>query len=1010
MHLYLHIGTGRTGTQSLQDFLKKNSEQLAMNGVFYPLAEGKNHHNALALPVCGAKPPRYLMHRYGNDVEKNLQAFHTYFDEIEEKIRKVDPETVILTSEFLGREFKPELGQPLFDRLNALFDSISVVVYFRSPASYYLSAALQTLKASGILKHPTKQVARKILQSYDPLGADMIVREYKREALVNGDVCEDFISVVAPDLVGKLPAPSREQNQTLSAEVMSIIQDYRNAIWPNDNNQFNEETNSLLDLLLEIAHENDLYRPPQLKPELIAELDGLDNDMLWLKETYGFEYSDVDYTAEAKPVSRIEGTFERVHEICLFHRGVKERIMLLGLASYTAANAADKSTPTQVAPVGETRTRPAPARTGTKPAPDGTRPGETFTEQPPADPAKAPQPKSMWPGEIARIKELEPRLRLPEREVYDTPKLNNLFRETGMIQIRQTFPEFDLADLTDWTVHPTGNPVWRIYFNSMAWMSVFTDQDFAGKPQEPHWKKAFDVLEAFVRHVEAEGHRPKNDIWDDHATGYRASYIAWLYTRGLAERITPEFNARLRKVMILHRKTLMGFLDSEKWKFSNHTLFQAEGLADMALIFLTDADRRHRTLEFARTKVDEFIERAVSHAEGTVKEHSIFYHVFLMGRLRETCEYFESIGYPLKNASDDMFIRMNEFLHDIMPVFHRMPGIGDSKHFQRFNKKYIAAFEDGPFQTPRVRYHRSEGKEGEPYPFLSQYPQDGYFIFRSPEPPAQQLHSIFLHRSFRGPHGHWDGMSFVCHWHGEPVFIDSGGPYKYSNPMRYKYFQTQLAHNAPIFDRDPVDLTTQMLGVKTGDDFSAVALGARMGDGRSWVRIFGQYGNSHVVVIDIPVSASGDNKPEFRLHLDPAVEASGDGHDMTAPAGKITLQQSSVDLTASETQALRHGLDGHENAAHISHKATDDERAHPDLEDDFDTRSFITYKDNEMVEGKLLTFDIPLARATLTTIAFGPQTAGFSLLHENGQLSLVREADGASETLLSFSLPTVALG
>ena len=107
---------------------------------------------------------------------------------------------------------------------------------------------------------------------------------------------------------------------------------------------------------------------------------------------------------------------------------------------------------------------------------------------------------------------------------------------------------------------------------------------------------------------------------------------------------------------------------------------------------------------------------------------------------------------------------------------------------------------------------------------------------------------------------------------------------------------------------------------------------------------------------------------------------------------------------------LRHGLDGHENAAHISHKATDDERAHPDLEDDFDTRSFITYKDNEMVEGKLLTFDIPLARATLTTIAFGPQTAGFSLLHENGQLSLVREADGASETLLSFSLPTVALG
>ena len=1010
MHLYLHIGTGRTGTQSLQDFLKKNSEQLAMNGVFYPLTEGKNHHNALALPVCGNRPPRYLMHRYGNDVEKNLKAFHAYFDDIEEKIRKVDPDQVILTSEFLGREFRPELGQPLFDRLTALFESISVVVYFRSPASYYLSATLQTLKASGILKPPAKQTPRKILESYDPLGAELILREYNREALVNGDVCEDFISVVAPDLVGKLPAPSREKNETLSAEVMSIIQEYRNTIWPNDNNQFNEETDGLLATLLDVSNKNGFYHPPQLKPELVAELNALDDDMLWLRDTHGFQYSDVDYSAEPKPVKKIEGTYKRVPDICVVKGGVKNRIMLLALASYTADKAADKSTPTQVAAVAQTRKAGAPARPGKKPQPDGSKPGEIFREKPPADRGRAPKPQKLWPGEIARIKEIEPLLRLPEREVYDSPRHNKLFRNAGLLEIRNTFPEFDLADLTDWTVHPTGNPVWRIYFNSFAWTSVFTDEDFNGNPQEPHWQRAFDVLEAFVRHVEAEGERPKNDIWDDHATGYRASYIAWLYTRGLAERITPEFNARLRKVMMLHRKTLMEYLASEKWQFSNHTLFQAEGLADMALVFLTDDHRRKRTLEFARTKVDEFIERAVSHAEGTVKEHSIFYHVFLMGRLHETCEYFRSIGHPLTNASDDMFIRMNEFLHDIMPVFHRLPGIGDSKHFQRFNKKYIAPFEETPFQSPRVRYHRSEGKEGEPYPFLSQYPQDGYFIFRSPEPPARQLQSTFLHRPFRGPHGHWDAMSFVCHWHGKPVFIDSGGPYKYSNPMRYKYFQTQLAHNAPIFDRDPVEIKSDILDVMAGDGFSAVALGARMGQGRSWVRIFGQYRDSHVILLDVPLSASAKSSPEIRFHVDPELDLSDDGLTLRAPDGEVTLRQTSLKLTATITRNLAAALPGDPDARVESHQATASERNDDGLEDNFDSRSFVTYLDNEMIEGKLLTFDIPLAQATLTAIRFGDRTEEFSLARSGNILSLGIDGDGTSDTLLTFDLSTARFG
>lgn len=994
MHLYLHIGTGRTGTQSLQDFLKHNSQNLAEHGIYYPLTDGRNHHNPLALPVCGDRPPRYLMSRFGKDVAQNLVTFHAYFDTLEGMIRDAAPKNVILSSEFLGRNFPEQLGQPLFERIRALFDEVTVVVYFRSPASYYLSAALQTLKASGVLKHPSKSVTRALLRSYAPLEAKTVVREYNRDTLIESDVCQDFISIVAPDLVGKLPVGSREKNETLSAEVMSIIQDYRNEVWPKAHNIFNAETDGLLETLLQVSQENGIYKPPQLRPELAERMDALDEDMIWLRDTHGFEYSGIDYSATPVPVKKIEGSYSEVADICVLDPEVKRRIMLLGLAKYTANAAQAQTQPQAEAQPGqpdvtEPKKKASPAGSGTS---SSAQPG----------PAKATAaPKTVFPGEISRIKALEPLLRLPEREVYDTPRNHKVFRETGKVTIRNNFPAFDLADLTDWTVNPTGNVVWRIYFNCLAWMSVFADQDVLGNEHTPDWDGAFAILEKFVSHVEAEGHKSKNDIWDDHATGYRASYISYLYTRGLAERISPEFNGRLRKVMMLHRKTLMDYLESDKWKFSNHTLFQAEGLADMAMIFMTDKNRRNRTLEFARLKVDEFIDRAVSHAEGTVKEHSIFYHVFLMGRLRDTCEYFERIGHPLTNASDEMFTRMNAFLHDVMPVPGRLPGIGDSKHFQRFDKKYVAEFQDGRFSTPQIDYHRSKGKSGTPHAFLSRYPQDGYFIFRSHDPVEKQLHSIFLHRSFRGPHGHWDGMSFTCHWGGRPLFIDSGGPYKYSTPMRYKYFQTQLAHNAPIFDRDPVELETQLLGVHdTGEDFAAVALGARMGKGRSWVRIFGQQGNRGIFLLDLPVSGSLRSKAEIRLHLDPEIEIGEDAASFSMPAGAVGISQSTLSLPRGTARAVRSSLAGDEKEKLPSHQVSAREREKTGLDPDFDARSYVTYKDNEMVDGKLLTFDLPANKATLTTIGFGDQMPSFTLTAEDNLLLVGLE--GRTEPLLRF--------
>ena len=48
MELYLHIGTEKTGTTTIQSFLAANRDLLKRNRILYPRAPGEQNHRALA--------------------------------------------------------------------------------------------------------------------------------------------------------------------------------------------------------------------------------------------------------------------------------------------------------------------------------------------------------------------------------------------------------------------------------------------------------------------------------------------------------------------------------------------------------------------------------------------------------------------------------------------------------------------------------------------------------------------------------------------------------------------------------------------------------------------------------------------------------------------------------------------------------------------------------------------------------------------------------------------------
>lgn len=927
MKIVLHIGSGRTGTQSLQQFLKSNAEVLNSKGIFYPILNGKNHHNPLALPLTRKNTARYFVNIYGGDYDDNLVHYAEYMLELKALIADRNPEVVILSSEFLAREFDFEDGRRLFDDLQSISSDIDIVLYLRNPADYYLSAAMQTLKASKSLKQPSHLATKNIVSNYMELQhTNFYVREYKRELLEGNDICRDFLCQVDSTLADVVKYYTKTKNESLSAEIMSLVQAYRENAWPKSDNKFNDETNYLISYLSKYSIENGLYRKPRLKEKISNQLNIVTKDLLWLKEELGFQFKNVDYETTGEKNSPIRVKY--VADVCEIDIIIKNKITIAAMTCFYHL-----ASPYNV-------------------------------KNPSVKVNKDIKKLSISAKEKLRLKSVLLKLRKPEIEVWSTEHANSLSKKNIVI-VRKNFPEFKLENTLDWDADPLSNKTWRLYYTSLSWISSFTVSQEIDKETKGN---VLSIVESLCDYCIEHETNVKNVLWDDHAVAYRASYFSYLYSLFLADEIDDNYRGKLRYVVEMHINLLKGYLKSDKWLLSNHTLFHAEGLADLASAFMSDPKRREKTIELARDELDNLINRTITSREGTVKEHALFYHVFLMGRVKESSDYFEALGTPLKNITTEVYNRMLEFLHLVMPVEGVLPGIGDSKHHKRFDKKYLNSFCTDEYISDTTKYVQTRGEKGVKPNFLNSYKTDGYFIFRELEQ-SNELYGLFLHKEFVGPHGHWDGGSFITYFDNKPFFVDSGGPYKYGDPMRFFYFQTQLAHNTLLFGPGTSEYYTKIMDVKNTENTGFVSLIAQMKEGNYWSRIFIQNGNEYQIVVDWPISAF-DSEIEARFHLDPNVQIK-ECDTLTVLVNnnvKIYLSQESIKISDIVRKKCESNFSSYDlSSAKIGKQPSSTQLAR--MESDYKERSFITSDDGEFTESQLLKFNYENAHVYANLIA-----------------------------------------
>jgi len=220
----LHIGSGKTGSTTLQRVLYKNKPSNDGH-LFYPALLGHTNNQIFRFPFCDINDtPRNIFLKYDGKPED----YKYYQNEILRELTEVcsEKESILISSEFLFLSSKKEVSS-IKKFLNSLgFTEIHLILYIRNPADYYLSVAQQAIKNSHRIPSPSRF-------RYDILGAieswknieakTFSIREFDRSKLIEGDIVVDFQEMLV-HLGFDLQLKGNEvTNETMSVEASIIM-------------------------------------------------------------------------------------------------------------------------------------------------------------------------------------------------------------------------------------------------------------------------------------------------------------------------------------------------------------------------------------------------------------------------------------------------------------------------------------------------------------------------------------------------------------------------------------------------------------------------------------------------------------------------------------------------------------------------------------------------------------------------------------------------------------------
>ena len=227
--IYIHIGTEKTGTTSVQSFLTKNADKLSAAGVWYPAkqtasyCESNGHFPIVASLVGGWVD--FVSPAKSAAKDECLRKF------LEDCLSRPEKTVVISAEHFSSRLHDPEMLATFRRQLLGVFDRAVVIAYVRSQVSLAPSSYSTGVKCGRASRLDLAEItpanpyfnALSILDFWASVfGRDNIIaREFEAGSLRNGDICHDFLEVLG--VAGLAAEKGSRENTSLSLPKLEAL-------------------------------------------------------------------------------------------------------------------------------------------------------------------------------------------------------------------------------------------------------------------------------------------------------------------------------------------------------------------------------------------------------------------------------------------------------------------------------------------------------------------------------------------------------------------------------------------------------------------------------------------------------------------------------------------------------------------------------------------------------------------------------------------------------------------
>lgn len=228
----LHIGSGKTGTSTIQWMLRRSPDQLRAAGVLYPRTPGQARHTKLGLFVRPddevLKHADWLTGDYDDPA-----AFRRRFRRgLDREIAEAGLPRVVFSDEGLF-----SAGDRAIRRMRRFVDNrlggkVRLVVYLRRQDDHLVSRYQQVVKM-GEIRPLTTWMQRDWTGTYDYYGRitswqqlgpeSFAVRRFERDRMVGGSLVSDFLDAAGIDIDPSSLSDTESRNESLGAEAIEAL-------------------------------------------------------------------------------------------------------------------------------------------------------------------------------------------------------------------------------------------------------------------------------------------------------------------------------------------------------------------------------------------------------------------------------------------------------------------------------------------------------------------------------------------------------------------------------------------------------------------------------------------------------------------------------------------------------------------------------------------------------------------------------------------------------------------